>query len=366
MPISCTFSSHIHLHVHRVYLFACVLSVVFRSLIGRPRNRKEADYVLIGNQLLEGDQYAPQRIKVRSPWEQTLVTQYDLMEYLCDYAFANLGLTANVPHPIFMTEPLCNPNYCRAKMSELLFECYGVPGVGYGVQELLAWDYNAVTNRASRASADDPLDGDCTGDALIVSCGYECSTVLPVIDSKPMFEHAARLSVGGAQLTHYLTHSLATIQHPEHSQQFNAHRVQQLVEEIGQCVPDSYPHHLNEMCRLYDIEGGHIPSTLPPTVSATIPEPIFLQLPFQPESTAIAQHSTAELQSKIERKELQRQRLRNLMAGRKEKKLAEDQETLNDWDALKLDLAEKRITYSEYMRQLKRRTFVDEEDFKQQ
>jgi hypothetical protein len=53
--------------------------VSFRSLVGRPRNRKDADFVLVGNQLVEGDQYAPQRIKVRSPFEQTLLTQFDLM-----------------------------------------------------------------------------------------------------------------------------------------------------------------------------------------------------------------------------------------------------------------------------------------------
>lgn len=35
-----------------------------------------------------------------------------------------------VGHPILMTECECNPSFSRARMSELLFETYGVPSIG--------------------------------------------------------------------------------------------------------------------------------------------------------------------------------------------------------------------------------------------
>ena len=37
-----------------------------------------------------------------------------------------------------MTETLCNPNYSRSMVSELMFECYGVPALSYGIDSLLA------------------------------------------------------------------------------------------------------------------------------------------------------------------------------------------------------------------------------------
>jgi hypothetical protein len=61
-------------------LLAFLLSVCYRSLVGRPRNRsKDGDFVLVGPQLLEGDLYAAQRMRVRSPYEEGLVTQFDVM-----------------------------------------------------------------------------------------------------------------------------------------------------------------------------------------------------------------------------------------------------------------------------------------------
>lgn len=255
-----------------------------------------------------------------------------------------------------MTEPLGNPNYCRSKMSELLFECYGVPGIGYGLGELLSWRFNAGLNGLDEGR--DRADGDVTGDALIVSCGYESSTIMPVIDSTPVFAQCSRLSVGGAHLANYLTHSLTTIQHPQHQAQFNGHRVQQLVEQYGQVAPDSYNDRLQQMALLYDVNHAP-PSHLP--LDSTMPDPVTLQLPFVPPTEATS--STAELQLRIERKELQRQRLRNLMADRKEKKLVEDQAILADWDAVRNEFQQKLLTPSEYLRQLKRRTFADEQDF---
>lgn len=35
-----------------------------------------------------------------------------------------------VDHPVILTEAPCNPTQCRARTAELMFEAYGVPGLG--------------------------------------------------------------------------------------------------------------------------------------------------------------------------------------------------------------------------------------------
>ena len=51
---------------------------------------------------------------------------------LLDAVFCGLGLSSSgwVDHPILMSEPICNPNWSRAQLQELLFECYQVPLAG--------------------------------------------------------------------------------------------------------------------------------------------------------------------------------------------------------------------------------------------
>ena len=370
--------------------FAFLCEVTFRSLVGRPRNRKDADFVLIGNQLIEGDLFAHQKLKVRGPWDQTILTQFDLMEYLLDYTFHNLGqVSPGVIHPILLSEPLGNPNYCRGKMNELLFECYDVPAVATAIPEVLAWRYHQHRQSKSASSAvvssgsedmeddqrDTAKDGDCTGDGLIISCGYESSTIIPMLSNAVQFAHASRLSIGGSHLSSYLTHSLATVQAQAHERQWNAERLQEVVERYGwTAAPNTaaavggaaasghgYRETLDEMAKLYDINGHTVPHVLP--LESTVPEPLVLQLPLSAKSSAALATSSQDLQAKAFKKEQQRARLRALMQERKEKKLLEDQEILKDWDAVRAAFYSKELSPSEYLRQLKRRTFADESDF---
>ena len=54
-------------------------------------------------------------------------------------------------------------------MSELLFECYHIPRVTYGIDALFSLHHNT---------------GGTAGDALVVSAGYHTTHVLPVIDGR--------------------------------------------------------------------------------------------------------------------------------------------------------------------------------------
>lgn len=76
-------------------------------------------------------------------------------------------------HPLVLTEAPCNPLHCRQMMSELLFECYGVPRVAYGVDSLFSFYHNSIQSG---------LDRPHTG--LVLSSGYHCSHVLPFVNGR--------------------------------------------------------------------------------------------------------------------------------------------------------------------------------------
>ena len=69
---------------------------------------------------------------------------------------------------------------CRSQMSELLFECYGIPSVAYGVDALFSAHHNF-----SR-------EGQGLTDALIVSSGHQTTHILPVLDGKLDSAHCKR------------------------------------------------------------------------------------------------------------------------------------------------------------------------------
>lgn len=63
-------------------------------------------------------------------------------------------------------------------MSELLFECYGVPSVCYGVDSLFSLNSNNFDN------------------ALIISCGFQSTTVIPVLNGNVCGDKSRRISIG--------------------------------------------------------------------------------------------------------------------------------------------------------------------------
>lgn len=65
----------------------------------------------------------------------------------------------------------------RCQMSELLFECYGIPAVAYGVDAL----FSAHQNLGCEVK-----------DSLIVSSGHQTTHILPVLDGKLDSVHCKR------------------------------------------------------------------------------------------------------------------------------------------------------------------------------
>lgn len=91
-------------------------------------------------------------------------------------------------------------------MSELLFECYGVPGVSYGVDALLSYHSSHEGNSQHSQSG------------LIVSIGHQTIHIIPFLDGKMDVTHARRINIGGFHVTSYM-HRLLQLKYPVH---FNA------------------------------------------------------------------------------------------------------------------------------------------------
>lgn len=108
-------------------------------------------------------------------------------------------------------------------MSELLFECYGVPGIIYGVDALFSYHYNSEVK---------PLE-----DALIVSLGYQTCHVIPVLHNKAIFENARRLNIGGANVISFLQRILQ-LKYPSHSTAITLSRTEELLHTICEVALD--------------------------------------------------------------------------------------------------------------------------------
>lgn len=156
----------------------------FRNCIARTRGRKgEGDIMIAGNDITNIEVV---RSSVRTQFDQNIVTHYGCQEILLDHAFSHLGLNQeqSLDHPIVMTEPVCNPNCCRAAMSELLFECFSAPSVAYGVDALFSYQYNCMSPASDVGMAKN---------GLMISSSYQATHILPVVDGKMDSQHCKRL-----------------------------------------------------------------------------------------------------------------------------------------------------------------------------
>ncbi|KAL5467704.1 hypothetical protein EMCRGX_G031967 [Ephydatia muelleri] len=166
--------------------------LVFRNAIAKTRGKRgESDCTCIGNNITNVEAV---RSSLRNQFDRNIVVNFACQEQILDYAFSHLGLfeESSIDHPLVMTEPVCNPSYCRSTMSELLFEGYGVPSVSYGVDGL----FGAYHHARERGVA--------LGDALIISSGHQATHVMPVVGGKFDARNCKRINIGGAQVVGYM------------------------------------------------------------------------------------------------------------------------------------------------------------------
>ncbi|KAH8381723.1 hypothetical protein KR093_011171 [Drosophila rubida] len=235
------------------------------------------------------------RAHLKSPFERNVITNWNHQEQIFDYIFSKMGFDgkSSIENPIVLTEALANPNVCRRQMSELLFECYRVPAVSYGIDALYSWQQHQRAHKSVQ-------------DALILSFGYTTTHVIPVLDGRMQLEHVRRLNVGGFHIVNYLFR-LMQMKYPVHLNAI-ASRMEKLVHEHSHIALD-YQEELLKWAQL-DYYEAHI---------------MKIQLPYNPVTASNALLTAEQKQEK--RRELA-MRLLEIKNRREREKLLEDEQHL--------------------------------------
>lgn len=177
-------------------------------------------------------------------------------------------------------------------MSELLFECYRIPKVAYGIDSLFSFYHNMPKNALSSG--------------LVISSGYQCTHILPVLEGRLDAKNCKRINLGGSQAAGYLQR-LLQLKYPGHLAAITLSRMEEILQEHSYIAEDYAAELQKWRCPDYYENNVHK-----------------MQLPFS--SKLLGSTLTAE--EKQERRQQQLRRLQELNARRREEKLQLDQERL--------------------------------------
>eukprot|EP00066_Takifugu_rubripes_P009444 XP_003976394.1 PREDICTED: actin-related protein 5 [Takifugu rubripes] len=268
--------------------------LVFRSVAARSRGAARSE-TQIGNDI---PNLEPLRWLLKSQFDRNVVVNFEIQELIFDYIFTHIGITSegSVAHPIVLTEALCNPLHCRQMMSELLFECYHVPYVSYGIDSLYSFFHN---------NAQKNLPSPHTG--IILSSGCHCSHVLPVVNGRVDAVNCKRVNVAGSQAASYLQR-LLQLKYPGHLAAITLSRVEELLHEHSYTAVDYHE----------ELEKWRSPEFYDREVHR-------MQLPFSGKVPS----GSVSVEERQERRAQQLRRLQEINARRREEKLLQDQEKLD-------------------------------------
>lgn len=266
----------------------------FRSVAARSRGAARSE-TQIGNDI---PSLEPLRWLLKSQFDRNVVVNFEIQELIFDHVFSHLGITSegSVDHPIVLTEAPCNPLHCRQMMSELLFECYRVPYVSYGVDSLYSFYHHNLQSDAS---------GPHTG--LVLSSGYNCSHILPVVNGRLDAVNCKRVNVAGSQAAAYLQR-LLQLKYPGHVAAITLSRMEELLHEHSYTAVDYHQ----------ELEKWRSPEFYEREVHR-------MQLPFSGKVPG----GVVNVEERQERKAQQMRRLQEINARRREEKLQQDQERLD-------------------------------------
>ncbi|XP_077438793.1 actin-related protein 5 [Vanacampus margaritifer] len=268
--------------------------LLFRSVAARSRGAARSE-TQIGNDI---PNLEPLRWLLKSQFDRNVVVNFEIQELIFDYVFTHLGITSEgrVEHPIVLTEAPCNPLHCRQMMSELLFECYDVPHVSYGVDALYSF-HHSNNQRTLRP----PQTG------IVLSSGYHCSHVLPVINGRLDAANCKRVNVAGGQAAAYLQR-LLQLKYPGHLAAITLSRMEELLHEHSYTAVDYQE----------ELEKWRSPEFYEREVHR-------MQLPFSGKLPG----GCASVEERQERRAQQLRRLQEINARRRGEKLHQDQERLD-------------------------------------
>ncbi|XP_008850879.1 actin-related protein T2 [Nannospalax galili] len=164
---------------------------VTTSIVGHPRfkvpstgaNRKK---YFVGEEAL----YKHDALRLNSPIERGLVTNWDDMEKIWRHLFEwELGVKPS-EQPVLMTEPSLNPRENREKTAEVVFESFDAPAFYLSDQAVLALYASACI----------------TG--LVVDSGHGVTCTVPIFEGYSLPHAVSKLYVAGKDITELLTRLL--------------------------------------------------------------------------------------------------------------------------------------------------------------
>lgn len=230
------------------------------------------------------------RFQLKSPHDENVVTHFEAQEIMFDYTFSHLGIsTTQVDHPVILTEAFCNPNYSRQLMSELLFECYGIPSVTYCVDGLLSYHRNNHDKH----------------DGLLVNIGNYTTHIIPILNGCADPGSSRRIRMGGLHLTKFLWRWLQ-LRFPQHLNAITLSRAEEVLHNHMYIAED----YMSEISKWSDVNY----------YEKCVRR---IQLPF-----VAAPVSTVSVEQQRERRKEAARRLVELNAKKREEKLMEDEAEL--------------------------------------
>ncbi|KAJ1937542.1 Nuclear actin-protein involved in chromatin remodeling, partial [Linderina pennispora] len=288
----------------------------FDNIVAKYRNRK----VSSGALLLVGDDVhtdAMAKSSIRSGFDNGVLTNFDVMENVLDYIFTMLGCTDDrVAQPIVMTETVCTPYSSRRHMSELLFECYNVPSVTYGVDA--AWSYYQNS-------------GTLNDDALIVDTGNVASHVIPLYDARIHTNHTKRLNLGGQAMDEHLL-KLLQLKYPTFPMKITEWQAHQLIDRFAYVADD------------YDRE---LAGFLSPDFLKEHDQ--IVQFPFP--IPALDERTAEEIELRREQRRQQMKKMQENLARKRQEKVEQREQELQSLTALRESKSE--LETGEFVMQLK-------------
>ncbi|MCO5574365.1 hypothetical protein L7F22_028148 [Adiantum nelumboides] len=269
--------------------------MTFRNVLHRPRLRPSGNVInIVGDYDPTLSRYLDfTRSSYRSAFDANVVYQFETMECVFDYVFNRMGVESDeIEHPVLLTECPCNPLYSRSKTAELLFETYGIPSLGLGIDGVFSFLQNKRL-------------GMCGADGLVVCSGFTTTHSIPIYHGEPILEACCRTNVGGYHVTDYMKR-LLSLEYPYHIASLSWEKVEALKIEHGYIAED-----YSAELQLFQ-KGDKLAE-----------EKVRIwQLPWVP-PPAEEKPSEEELARKAAIKEKQSQRLRDMAAAKRSYKIAD-------------------------------------------
>ncbi len=160
---------------------------VFPGIVGRPKQIgvmqgvEQKDFFV-------GQQAEEKRgiLTLKYPIEHGIVDNWEDMEKIWDHTFTNELRVAPSEHNVMLTEAPMNPKLNREKMTQIMFETFGVEGLYIAIQAVLSL-YSA---------------GKFTG--IVCDSGDGVTHFVPIFDGYALPHSIQRINLAGRDLTDFL------------------------------------------------------------------------------------------------------------------------------------------------------------------